>query len=449
TSGLAAPVGDSQVFTLRYTATFAEDQLVFGNLLGYDTLRLKSGGCLNEPGQPMLPAHTLRIALPAGMTATGVRVAETQALQLAGQYSLFPAQPPRRVSDGAGAADFVAPDPRIYESPEPYPAKLVELTHQTDLAGQGIALIRLYPVRYVPTEKTLTLYRSIEIVIEGVGGYECGDYLPDQVSARGRAAYEQTIADMVVNPEAVELRTSGEPPPPSRGVGPGSYGYVIITTSDWVDDFQPLADWKTKKGTPANIVTTSWIYNSGGYSGSDQDKIRAFVQDAHSTWGATYFLLGGDTDTVPCDSTTFSSIDPEAVPNDTYYADYDGDWTCEVHVGRASVRSASAVSTFIDKVFTYEKNPPLTDYAKTIAFFGFDLDEYTPGEDTKSDIESLYIPSGWTYRSEYDSESGSHMSDVIGYMNQGNHLQNLIDHCNESVMGVGYVNHGDLLSTSD
>ncbi|MBN2563772.1 MAG: hypothetical protein JXQ75_22875, partial [Phycisphaerae bacterium] len=446
---LAEPVDDGQVYALRYTATYSVDQLAFGTLHGYDTVRLEHTGCLNQPGQPMLPSHTLRIALPAEMTVTGVRVVATKTVEIAGKYSVFPAQRPRRVSDGGNDTSFIEPDARIYGSTEPYPAELAEFTHQTDLAGQGIALVRLHPVRYTPAEKSLTLYTSIEFELEGVRGYSCGDYLPENTSARGRAAYDRTVADMVVNPDAIELRTSGAAPVPGRGVASGSYDYVIVTTSSWVDDFQPLADWKTKKGTPATIVTTDWIYNSGGYSGTNQQKIRAFVQDAHNTWGAMYFLLGGDTDTIPCDVRTFPSVDPESVPNDTYYADYDADWTCEVHLGRASVRNTSAISTFNNKVFTYEKNPPLSDYAKTIAFFGFDLDDYTDGEDTKIDIDNLYVPSGWTFRSEYDSESGGHKTDVIAYMNQGNHLQNLIDHCNESVMGAGYWNHDTTLSTSD
>ena len=138
--------------------------------------------------------------------------------------------------------------------------------------------------------------------------------------------------------------------------------------------FQPLADWKTQKGVPATIVTTDWIYNNGGYSGSHVEKIRSFVQDAYNTWGTTYVLLGGDIDVVPCKNTTFLSVDPDPVPNDAYYADFDGDWVCELNVGRASVtgpgNGTGQIGTFVNKVLTYETNPPLTNYAKDAGFFG-------------------------------------------------------------------------------
>ena len=85
---------DHRTYEVRYTATFSEGGLAFGRWLGYDTVRLEGVGCLNEAGRPMLPAQTLRIALPAGMTATNVRVGEPEFVELTGQYVVYPAQPP-------------------------------------------------------------------------------------------------------------------------------------------------------------------------------------------------------------------------------------------------------------------------------------------------------------------------------------------------------------------
>jgi hypothetical protein len=435
---------DGQTLEVQCTVGFSADMLVFGELLGYDTVRLEGGECLNVPGQPMLPAKQVRIALPAGMAVTGVRVVDSETVGIAGQYLIFPAQPPRHVSDSA-QADFVVPDPATYASTAAYPSKLVEFTHQTDLAGQGIALLRLYPVQYVPAEQRLTLHTSITFVLEGTDGYECGDYLPIRISERGLESYERMVADMVVNPEDVELRPAEFPPPQTLGVGPGDYDYVIIAQTSWLDDFQPLADWKTKKGVPATVVDRDWIY--GEYSGTtDQAKIRAFVQDARNNWGTMYFLLGGDTNTIPYH---IRNIDGDDIPNDTYYADYDADWTCEVHVGRAAVRTTGAISTFISKALSYEQTPP-SNYNQA-AFFGFDLYTYgsDEGEDCKADIRSLYVPGSWIYRREYDSESGSHKSDVIGYLNQGHNLVNHIDHSDTDYMGAGATNHDDYLTNSD
>ena len=81
------------------------------------------------------------------MAATGVRVIGTESIEIAGAYDIYPAQPPRRVSEPLSEADFVAPDPETYASSAAYPAQVVEFTQQTDLAGQGIAIVPLPAIR--------------------------------------------------------------------------------------------------------------------------------------------------------------------------------------------------------------------------------------------------------------------------------------------------------------
>jgi hypothetical protein len=401
-----------QAFELRYTATFAQDELTFGQALGYDT----------------------------------------ETIELAGEYLVFPAQPPRRMSDPARATDFVPPDPATYAASSAYPAETVTLIGQADLAGQALAVVQVCPLRYTPAQRHLTLCTTVTFVLEGVDGYTCGDYLPESISDAGRDSYERALTTSVVNPDDVELHTAGGAAPAQRGVGPGDYDYVIVTTSDWVSAFQPLADWKTQKGVPANIVTTTWIYST--YSGSNNvDKIRAFVLDAYANWGTTFFLMGGDTAYVPCHMRTFPSVDYDPVPNDTYYADFDSDWVCEVNVGRASVNGtgsgAGGIASFISKVFTYEKNPPTTNYPRKAGFFGFDLDYETPTEDAKTAIAQQYMPPPWAVTGVYDSQTGNHLTNVIAAINAGQMLMNHSDHSGSDFMGTGYVNHGWGLGNGD
>ena len=447
-AGQAQEVTAGQTFELPYTATFSADDLIVDQVLGYDMIRLPDGGALSKLGWPSLPTQHVRIAVPEGMVVTGVRVVGVQTVELPGQYDVFPAQPALRMSESVEPEELVKPDAAAYAAQTLYPAQVAEFTEQCDLAGQAMAGVRFCPVQYVAATKQLFLHTYVEIVLEGTDGYVCGDYLPARISDEGRAEYEIMVRAMVVNPEDVELCQATPDEPQVMGVAAGTYDYVIITSSSWVTNFQPLADWKHKKGRPATVVTTTWIYNSGGYSGTNAAKIRAFMQDAHSTWGASAFLLGGDTAYIPY-STKY--VDGENVPNDTYYSDYDDDWVCEVNVGRATVTSTTQIATFIDKVLTYEKDPPLTDYGKTAFFCGFDA--YAPGsaegEGCKAAIRMNYLPSGWTYRSEYDSESGTHKSDVIAYLNQGNNLVNHIDHASETAMGAGATCHGSYMSSTD
>ena len=379
-------------FGIPYTITFSEKDLQFQKLNGYDIIQMNDNGFISQPGKPMLPLKTIQLALPAGMKATSIQILNIQEQSIAGTYTIFPAQPPQTLNTPFTSVTFVNPDKSIYQSNAMYPSKVVELTGETDLAGQAMAIVTVYPVHYIPNQKQITLATSIEFVVTGVGGYVSGDFLSSHISVEGQAMYTDMVKEMVVNPQDVQLHSSGVPQP--MGVSPGTYSYVIITPSSWVSAFQPLADWETKKGIPATIVTTEWIYAS--YIGSTNvGKIRAFVQNAAAVWGATFFLLGGDTTYIPCQYTTFSSVDSDPVPNDTYYADYDSDWTIEVNVGRASVIATGTgnggIGSFINKVLTYEKNPPSTSYAKKAAMFGFDLDSSTHAEQCKSTIVSSYL----------------------------------------------------------
>jgi hypothetical protein len=433
----------SSRYQTTYTLTFFENDFSFDTLRGYTIVQLNDGGYTSEAGKPMVPMKTVRIALPTGMKATGVKILTLETQSIDGSYTLYPAQVSQPIGDYYRENHFVQPDAQTYRSIQFYPSTSVEFTGQRDWAGQSIADVTVYPLRYIPLQKKLILITSITFTIEGIGGYVCGDYLPKTISDNARSLIETMVQTMVMNPQDVTLQSTPNPQP--AGVDPGDYDYVIITQDSWVDAFQPLKDWKTKKGVPANIVTTTWIYNSGGYSGTNIEKIRAFVQDVYSNWGTIYVLLGGDIDVIPCHYKTFPSVDSDPVANDVFYADFDNDWVCEVNIGRASVTGpgdgAGQIGNFIYKVLTYETDPPLTNYAKNIAFFGFNLDSGTPAEQCKINIDTTYIPGNWTMTTVYDSQTGNHLSNVIAAMNAGQNLLNHADHSGSDYMGTGYVNH--------
>lgn len=439
------------VYQKTFTITFSEDDLFFTTQNGYDLVSLSEGGITTEIGKPLLPLKNIKIALPQDMKITNIQIKELKQHTLEGSFLLHPAQPSIRSSQSDTEVPFIQPDAKTYQSNQMYPGQYIQVTNQNDLAGQIIADLTIYPLHYIPAQQKLLTITSITFTIEGTTGYVCGDYLPSHISESSRDLYLTMIKNMVINPDEVVLRTSQNPQ--TAGVEPGDYDYVIITQESWVSAFQPLADWKTKKGIPANIVTTTWIYNSGGYSGDEVSKIRAFVQDVYTNWGTTFILLGGDVEVVPCHYRTFSSVDPDPVPNDAYYADFDSDWVCEVNVGRASVTGTGSgtgrIGNFINKILAYEKNPPLTDFAKKAGLYGFDLDSSTEAELCKIYIDNTFIPSSWTMTNVYDSQSGNHRTNVISSLNAGQNLMNHADHSGSDYMGTGYVNHDTGLWNTD
>lgn len=192
-----------------------------------------------------------------------------------------------------------------------------------------------------------------------------------------------------------------------------------------------------RRGLSDTVVTTEYIY--ANYAGStNQAKIRAFVIDAYTNWGTMYFLLGGETTSVPLEYRTYYE---ESTPSDQYYSDFNDNWIHEVFVGRVTANNAAEIDVFLDKLLSYEKTPTMTNYLLNVGLFGFDLEDTTHGEYLMNTI-SGYIPTQFTQNKVYDSYSGSHLTAVTNFLNAGQHLVAHADHGDFDWWGIGYWNHG-------
>uniref|UniRef100_A0A7C4YII1 T9SS type A sorting domain-containing protein n=1 Tax=candidate division WOR-3 bacterium TaxID=2052148 RepID=A0A7C4YII1_UNCW3 len=267
------------------------------------------------------------------------------------------------------------------------------------------------------------------------------------------------------------------------GGGGGVLGarYIIITSSSFVPYFEPLAWWKTKKGVPAKIVTTDYIY--ANYSGSDnQQKIRNFII-AQRDSGAKYILLGGQGDQehgegiVPrrdvwcMQSGGGVYPDEDTIPCDMYYSNLDGTWNgdgdnvygemgdnvdlySDITVGRAPVKNTSQVQNFVNKILTYEKNPP-TGYIKKILLPSVKLfDYYYHGVNyygyVVNNAISNITPSGWQDSKLEDnnvSQTWNLRQAVIDSLNNGFHFCHHADHGDE--YGHYYLGGNTVYNYSD
>lgn len=177
-----------------------------------------------------------------------------------------------------------------------------------------------------------------------------------------------------------------------------SPNYLIITSSGLASSFQPLADWKTRKGVPARIISIETIQSS--YSGADlAAKIKNCIYEYVFYHGVEFVLLGGDESIIPvyycyC---IVNGEDPPNDPNwtlpaDIYYSGLEGiditNWNsdgdgepCEpsgdgvdmypdVIITRAAVRTPAHARAFAEKSINYEANPPLSDFAKKLIVSG-------------------------------------------------------------------------------
>ncbi|MFH1686659.1 MAG: C25 family cysteine peptidase [bacterium] len=430
---------------LTHTLTFDTQAFALNSISGYAFLVSPDGVYLDNLGQPMLPCRIVRLAVPDGFRATQVEMEIISSEQIPGKYRIYPAQPPQRTGLSPAVGAFIEPDPSTYGSDEAFPPLAAQLLPPCDLAGQAMAVVQVCPFIYTPSASRLEMMTSVRVTLSGAYDYQCGDYLSTVISEWQADEYRQVVRSLVVNPEDVELvAVSGQVK--SRLPEAGPYEHVIITRSYLSQPWQPLADWHTRKGVHDTIITTEAIY--AAYSGVDnQERIRNFLIDAHDTWGVQYVLLGGEHADVPFAN---RSYDGDLIPSDAYYADYDDDWTYELYVGRVTANNAQQIGLFIDKLFTYEIDPPQEEYALEVCLLGMDLTlaseppNYmaTPTEYMKIGIDVSYIPNRFSVLPVYDSQTYDHWAAFNLALNNGVNLVNHSDHSSKAVMGTGDLNHG-------
>ena len=402
---------------------FSEKDFIHKTHQNFDYFQLYNATTLTDIGGPNLPTKIIHIPIPDKTQNITIKNITLQKRMVEGKYNIPPVQPPHQLS--RINITYVSPDQEIYNSNNAFPTEIIVLKGIVNRLNHSYARIQINPLQYIPSEGNLILNHNISFYINCIEDSQ----LKTQFSSLDEESNQNNLADDEID-------------------------YVIITRDHWTDDFKPLTQWKTRKGIPAKIINTTWIYDQSGYSGSNQQKIRSFIIDAYTIWGTKFFLLGGDVEIIPTHSKIFNVASKTfTVPSDTYYADYNDDYYCEVHVGRAPVKEEETdkIDTFIQKIINYEKNPPLINYTNLFLGCGFDLKQKdsAEGEELKESIKTFYLPNHWTYLREYDSENGSHKDDVISLLNQGCHLVNHADHANKNHLGLGLINHGDDLSGSE
>lgn len=456
--GLLVAALPAQAAVVQQTFEFSPAELQFSENNGFAQIYLPGGDFTDRAGWPQVPYRTFHLALPPGARIQAVDVVSSTGRYLAGEYRLFPSQPPQILSVDAQDIEFLPPDAKAYATSGAYPGKLVEPASPGGCAGYTVAGLRVYPVQYEPQNNRVMFYTRIEVAVT----YDTGGDRPLAAAPRERrwpGTVENLLGRLVVNPEQA---VTGAPQPVlyKSALVPGNYEYVVITANYLSAAFDPLVEWKTMKGVPATSVTTIWIYSN--YSGADQaEQIRNFIKDAYQTWGVRWVLLGGDTWLVPhrtawaMDVAYGGSYDENEIPTDLYYSDLDGTWDDnmngiygevednvdlypEVFVGRATCDDYSEAVDWVTKLLDYEKYPP-ADYQLNMAFYADVMwdDPFTDGGVSKNLIDELYVPARFDpIDKRYQTLGNESIESVIASLNQGQNIVNHNGHCWIDYMSV-------------
>ena len=130
----------------------------------YNIFRYANSIALVNQGAPLIPYSIKRIAIPPGAKVTvQYQTGEKQELANTDVYPLI-------VASGIRGEVLNQPDEAIYNNPNAYPGKIVEISDPYSFKNRNVVDIKIYPIQYYPIEKRVQIYKSLSLQINLEGG---------------------------------------------------------------------------------------------------------------------------------------------------------------------------------------------------------------------------------------------------------------------------------------
>lgn len=338
------------------------------------------GATMLEAGSPELPLYAISMIIP-GTARMDVKVTSSQYMEFK-DVLVAPSKGNLLRTVDPGTVDYNFG--KVYNVDSYYPGeqgKLREPYIVRDYRGQALAIM---PMQYNPVSKILRVYYDItfEVFVSGASSINTLEEEKVAVYSEFHNIYKHQFINYSNSNRYTPVEETGN--------------MLIISYADFMDEVQPLIDWKVKSGTPTEIVDVSTI---GGSS-----DIKQYITDYYNNNGLTYVLLVGDSQQVPSSIVggNDSDVDYSYTAGNDHYPD--------LFVGRFSAETEAHVITQVTRVLNYEQSPT-SDTAWYSKAIGIASQEGT-GDDGEYDYEHIrnigdnkLIP--FTYNYAYELFDGS------------------------------------------
>ncbi len=358
-----------------------------------------------KEGYPQLPVITRLLEIPLNknivIEKTDIIDSCFKMADIGLNKPVVPVQKYQRV--GAAAPSSFDKILDIYGVNEFYPNEPVRIIEGGIRRGKKLFRLEIYPVLYNPVKQELRLLSNITVTFKfNETGVKTLNN-PDRLSSM---SFDRPGAGNIISFPGVQTELWDN----NR-----QQGYLVITPDEFVNQLEPLVDWKRQKGYAVNLVRTS-------ETGADTTGIRNYIQNAYDTWEKppTYILLVGDPSFIPGFRGRFALNPHVRHITDLYYATMDGpdDIFPDIFVGRFPAGDTSQVRIMVEKALYYEKlNPADTDwlnYATFIATQDKDFHELVE-KGHRASIYDFFAPHGITSDSiwTFYNASGEQLTKTI------------------------------------
>ncbi|MGQ9706809.1 MAG: C25 family peptidase propeptide domain-containing protein [bacterium] len=131
--------------------------------MSYDTVEYLGTMAITELGKPQLTMTSVYVSLPFGSTVNSVSIVDSDTEDISGNFLIYPAQPPKPISEYTTEAKFTLPDPSVYNFDQFYPQNPYSEPFISSFNGADMGGIIVYPFRYNPVERHLELFTSLTL----------------------------------------------------------------------------------------------------------------------------------------------------------------------------------------------------------------------------------------------------------------------------------------------
>ena len=437
----------------------------------FDSVKIKDTLTYNKAGEPRLPYKSFSAVLESGKTLDYIEIIKDSKNVVHGEYLIEPGQKllptlyKSEKKDITTEENDIYLDLSIYESSNAYPPFLFQDESLHSCRGYDILIINVNPVQYIPKSGEIWYYDELVLNI-----HTKPSDINDRKYLRGSEEDKEFVSRIVDDSSKIKTYPQGQ--------GRELYEYIIITTEEYEEEFQNLAEWKQTRGSSTQLDSISaqvvlleniveqpdywWngIWGDGGDEAIFNDtqcKIRNFIKMAYNEWGTEYVLLGGDADVddpvIPHRGMYVSKgkYTDDDIPCDMYYGCLDGSYNyngdelwgeptdgenggevdlfAEAYIGRAPVDSLSEVENFVAKTIAYEQAVGNNEaYLKDAMMIGTKGDDITEFGNSK-DVVTNEIPQ-YTTKKAYDRDQTYNEEFVLNEMQNDVHVINYAGHAN-------------------
>ncbi|MBN2016697.1 MAG: VCBS repeat-containing protein [Candidatus Cloacimonetes bacterium] len=407
------------------------------------------------PGEPLMPFYGAKILLPYGEKIISIKTTHSDWELVANDTYIDFARTPQPTS-----VKEIIPTQRnekVYSSDSPYPAMEYKHVSTEMYTGHSIALINIYPIRYIPSSGIVEYASDWSLEIETT-------YHPDHAVYQSKMLKnsDKTLSEldmMVDNPYETQSYLGKETPSYYRDdlIDPSEpHDYIIITSENFLPTFTSFKNWKINRGMLAEIYTVEDIFDN--YAGStNAEKIRNFLILAYASWLSTsnpleYVLLGGDDEIVP-DVQFYVAAGSTIgyIPSDLYYGGLDGSWNAdgdnrygemndnpdfypELAVGRIPGDTQQDFVNAIYKIQSYTDVPKPALEKACMVGENLNWNPVTWGGDYKDDVATRIPTDNYHFYTLYQREETYSGTAVKNAINSGMGIINHMGHANYSIL---------------